>query len=235
MNKALIIALMLMLLSACAPQGQPTEIEPDVVEQATQANVDLTPAQRLAVSAVVHNLSIPVQQAKVVSTEAVDWPDSCLGISAEGTACAEVITPGFRIFLDAAGRQVEYHTNQDGSVILPATIALTWTRAGGIAGFCDSLTVYLSGEVRASNCNASKVVEKPLSEVSSPERITMMNDLISTYGTVNIDASDPKGVSDAMTIKLQLIGQGAETLTSPQARQSLLQFAQELYGKLTNP
>jgi hypothetical protein len=153
----------------------------------------------------------------------------------EGTSCAQVVTPGFRVTLDVAGKQVEYRTNQDGSVILPATTALTWNRVGGVAGFCDNLTIYLSGEVRATNCNTSDVVEKRLSELATPEQIAMMNDLIATYGLVDIDASDPQGVADAMTVKLQLLGQGTQQLTSPQVQQAILQFVQELQNKLMNP
>ena len=229
------MALIIMLLTACAPQGLPTELPPEVVEQATQINVDLTPAQQAAISAVIQNLGVVADQVKVVSTEAVDWPDSCLGIVTEGIACTQVVTPGFRVILDVAGKQVEYHTNQDGTVLLPATTALTWNRLGGVAGFCDSLTIFLSGEVRATNCNTSEVVEKPLRELASPEQIAVMNDLISRFGLVDIDASDPQGVADAMTVQLQLLGQGTEQLISPEIQQVLLQFAQDLQSKLINP
>lgn len=229
------IALMVMLLSACAPQGMPTELPPDVVAQATKINVDLTPAQRIAVSSVVQNLGVAADQVKVVSTEAVDWPDSCLGIATEGTSCAQVVTPGFRVTLDVAGKHVEYRTNQDATVIRPATTALIWNRVGGVAGFCDSLTIFLSGEVWATNCNTSEVVERRLSELATPEQIAMMDELVSRYGLVDIDASDPQGVADAMTVKLQLLGQGTEQLTSQQVQQVLMQFVQDLQSKLMNP
>ena len=236
MRKFLIsISLMIILLGACAPQGQPTELPPEILDQATQISEDLTPAQEAAISTVVQNLGVAAEQVKVVSTEPVEWPDSCLGISMEGTECAQVVTPGFRVTLDVAGQEVEYRTNQDASVILPATTALTWNRVGGIAGFCDNLTIYLSGEVRATNCNTAEVVEKRLSELASPEQIAMMNDLISRHGLVDIDASDPEGVADAMTIQLQLLGQGTEQLTSPEVQQTLLQFVQELQNRITNP
>jgi hypothetical protein len=236
MKKVLIsIALMVILLGACAPQVQPTELPPEVLEQATQVSESLTPAQEAAISAVVENLGVAAEQVKVVSTEPVEWPDSCLGISMEGTACTQVVTPGYLVTLDVAGKQVEYRTNQDATVIRRATTAVTWSRVGGVAGFCDNLTIYLSGEVRATNCNTSEIVEKRLAELASPEQITMMDELISKYGLIDIDASDPQGVSDAMTVKLQLMGQGTEQLTSPQVRQILLQFVQDLQARMMNP
>ena len=226
------MALIILVLAACSPQAQATELPPVIEDQATQVSEDLTPAQQAAISELAENLGLNEDQIKIVSTEAVEWPDSCLGISEDDTACAEVITPGYRVVLEGMGNQVEYRTNEEGTVILPATPALTWERVGGIAGFCDNITVYLSGEIRASNCNTAQVTENRLSEVLSAEEIAMLNEWISTYGEIEIDASDPKGVSDRMTVILKLFGTGNEQITSTEVEQALLQFAQTLNNKL---
>lgn len=229
------ISILIMLLAACAPQAQPTDLPQVIEDQATEIAENLNPAELAAVNAVAQNLGLAAEQIRLVSSEAVEWPDSCLGITTEGIACAQVITSGFRIILDAVGRQVEYHTNEDGTVILPATEALTWSRSGGIAGFCDNLTIYLSGEVRGSNCNTSQPVVRRLSELLSAEEIVSLNEWISRYGLVEIDASDPEGVSDRMTISLKLTGTGTEQLTDPAAQQVLLQFVQSLNDRLMVP
>jgi hypothetical protein len=228
------ITLMILMMSACSPQAQATGLPPDVEGQATHISTDLTPAQRVAISTLSKNLGITPDKIKLVSTEAVDWPDSCLGVSTEGIACSQVVTSGFRVILEANGKQVEYHTNQDASVIVPATVALTWKRSGGIAGFCDSITIYLSGEVQATSCKSGDIVEKPLSDLVSPEEIATLKEWISKYGVINIDASDPAGVADRMTVNLKLVGTGTEKSISPQARQLLLQFVQDLNQKLMN-
>jgi hypothetical protein len=223
---------MILMLSACAPRAQATE-QPSVTEPpATHISTDLTPAQQLTISTLAQNLSITPDKIKLVSTEAVDWPDSCLGVSTEGIMCSQVVTPGFRVILDANGKKVEYHTNQDASVVVPATVALTWERNGGIAGFCDNMTIYLSGEVQATSCKKTNIVEKRLSELVSPAKIATLNDWVSKYGTVNIDASDPVGVSDRMTVNLKLIGTGTQQLTSKDTQQLVMQFAQDLNQKL---
>ena len=188
--------------------------------------------QRAAISALSKNLGLTPDQIKIVSTEAVDWPDSCLGVTVEGFACAQVVTPGFRVILEANGKQVEYHTNQDGTVVVPATVALTWSRSGGIAGFCDNLTIYLSGEVQGSNCKGGEMVEKSLSELLSPKEIATLNEWVSKYGEIKIDASDPKGVADAMSVKLTLHGTGTEQNIGQAEQQLLLTFAQDLYQEL---
>jgi hypothetical protein len=224
------IMLTILLISACSPQAAATEQPAEVEEQPTHVNVDLTPAQRIAISKLAENLGLTPDQIKLVSTKAMDWPDSCLGIATEGIACAEVITPGFRVILEADGKQVEYRTNQDATVIRPATVALTWSRSGGIAGFCDSLTIFLSGEVQSTSCKSGDVVENRLTDILSREEITTLNEWISKYGVVSIDASDPKGVADAMTVKLQLNGNGTQQMTA-QAQKILLQFVQDLSQK----
>jgi hypothetical protein len=224
-------SLMIMVLAACAPRAAATQ-EPVIVEQPTHINTDLTPAQRIAISKVAENLGITPDKVKLISTEAVEWPDSCLGVSTEGIMCSQVVTPGFRVKLEANGKQLEYHTNQDASVIRPATVALTWSRSGGIAGFCDSMTIYLSGEVQATSCKKNDIVEKRLVDLVSAQEMTTMNDWIKKYGNVSIDISDPKGAADAMTVKLQLFGTGTEKLTSQPAQQLLMQFVQNLNQKL---
>ncbi|HSJ86161.1 MAG TPA: hypothetical protein VK909_03055 [Anaerolineales bacterium] len=228
---------MMIVISACAPQAAATE-EPGIIEEQptpTHVNVDLTPAQRIAIAKLAENLDLTPDKIKLVSTEAVDWPDSCLGVSTEGIMCSQVVTPGFRVVLEADGKQVEYHTNQDASVIVPATVALTWSRSGGIAGFCDNLTIYLSGEVQGTSCKQGEIAEKRLNELLSREQIATMNEWLLKYGVVDIDASDPANVADAMSIKVHLAGLGTEKMTSKAVQQILLQFIQDLNQKLMNP
>jgi hypothetical protein len=233
MRKVLVgISLMILLLGACSPQAQPTELPGEIPEDATQVSGNSSAAEDAAISALAKNLGLDVSQIKVVSAEAVEWPDACLGITQEGIVCAQVITPGYKIVLEADRKQVEYHTDETGDVILPATVALTWTRSGGIAGFCDHLTIYLSGEVQASNCKTEQMVEVPLTDVHSQAEIATMNEWVSEYGEVEVDASDPKGAADAMTVKLTLYGLGTEQQASPEAEQALLQFAQNTYQEV---
>jgi hypothetical protein len=233
MKRALLsITLIILLLSACSPQAAATEEPGGAVEQPTQINTDLTPAQRIAISTLAQNLGITPDQINLVSTEAVEWADACLGVQTEGVSCAQVVTPGFKVILDVKGKQVEFHTNQDATVIRPATVALTWTRTGGVAGFCDKLTIFLSGEVQGTNCKNSQMVEKRLSDLLTAEEIATLNEWVSQFGHVSIDASDPQGVADAMSVKVELFGTGSEQMNSQQLQQAILQFVQNLNQKL---
>jgi hypothetical protein len=233
-KKNLISILMLtLIITACSPEAQATE-GPIIDEQPTltQLPADLTPAQRAALTALSENVGLPVDEIKLVSTEAVEWPDGCLGVQEEGLACTQVIIPGFRVILEANGRQVEYRTNEDGTQIRPATVAMTWKREGGIAGFCDSMTVYLSGEVHASSCKGGQYVEERLIDVLSEDEMAKFDEWLSRYGNVNIEASDPKGVSDRMVVILTFMGTGSQQTLSASEKQELVNFAQELFQRV---
>jgi len=146
MSKKLVVSLLSwgLLLAACGPQvtpvvtqpvpttvptTQPTTVPTDVpttipVTQpeptGTPIHVDLTPAQLAAMQALAQQLQIPVEQITLVSTEAVDWPDGCLGVVLPNVSCLQAITPGFRIIFSVNGQAYEYHTNQDGSGVIAA-------------------------------------------------------------------------------------------------------------------
>ncbi len=227
------ITVLIWMFTACVPQA-PTDQPSIIMEMPTLTNIpaDLTPAQLAAIAALSGSLGMPADKTTLVSTEAVDWPDGCLGVVDEGMVCAQVITPGFRILLEANGRQVEYRTNEDGTHLRPATVALTWKREGGLAGFCDYMTVYLSGEVHGSSCNQSQYAEERLIDVLSKEEIAKLDEWVKNYGNINIDASDPKGVSDRMVVVLTLIGTGGQQTLPASNEQELLNFAQELHQQL---
>ena len=238
MKKVIIsIALLLLIVTACLPQAQATEGPSTVDEQPTPTHIpmDLTPAQRAAITALSANLGLPADKITLVSTEAVDWPDGCLGVYEDGLVCAEVITPGFRVILEANGKQVEYRTNEDGTQIRPATVAMTWKRDGGIAGFCDYMTVYLSGEVHVSSCKQGQYVEQRLIDVLSEDEIAKLDEWLGKYGNLNIDASNPKGVSDRMVVVLTFTGVGNDQTVTSSDQQELVKFAQELHQRSSLP
>jgi hypothetical protein len=175
-------------------------------------------------------LGIPEAGINLVRVTMVEWPDSCLGISQPYVMCAQMVTSGYLIALDAGGQQYEYHTNQDGSSIVPASLALTWQREGGIAGFCDSLEIYLSGEVYSSSCKAGWTMES-LGQVLSAAQLAQFKDWMTQYGRVNLDESTPPGTADGMQIKLSLNGTGDQQPTQAE-QQAMQDWAQAVYNQL---
>ena len=66
-------------------------------------------------------LNIAAQGIKLASVEGVEWRNTSLGCPQPGMMYAQVITPGFRVTLEAEGQTYDYHTNQSDHVILCQT------------------------------------------------------------------------------------------------------------------
>lgn len=71
----------------------------------------------LARSAAAAEFGLAADGLDVVEVEAVEWPDACLGVYGPDEMCATVITPGYRVVLEAGGEVYILHTNADGQHI----------------------------------------------------------------------------------------------------------------------
>jgi hypothetical protein len=173
-------------------------------------------------------LGIAANNITAVSSQIIEWPDSCLGSAAPDMACAQMVTPGYIVTLAANGQQYEYHTNGDASVVKPASLGLSWQRHGGIAGFNDSLMVYRSGEIQASWVNGSQ--DSQLSALTLDQQAQLQG-WLAKFGTVSVDHSDPATASDAMSRTLTLIGGGSGQPTAAE-EQAMLDWAQSVLSGL---
>ncbi len=63
-------------------------------------------------------LGISADGVQVISIEAVEWPDACLGVQRADIVCAQVVTAGYKIVLIAEGQRFTYHTDAPGNSIL---------------------------------------------------------------------------------------------------------------------
>lgn len=177
------------------------------------------------------NLGLKENDISVVSNVAIEFPDSCLGVMMDDVMCAQVITPGRIIVLEANGVQYEYHTNDAGSQIQPATLALTWSRDGGFAGFCDSFTVFLSGEIYGNQCKLEDGRMGTFASLLTSSERSKFDTWIGKYGQVSLDESDPKDVSDSMNLVIEFYGLGKGKPGKP-VQQEIFTWAQELFQKL---
>jgi hypothetical protein len=218
-------------LAACQPVTQPAPTPtqpPKTLPTSTSVlPVDLTPAQIVAIGTLSDSLHLPLSQIKIVSTEAVDWPDSCLSVVHANQGCIQTITPGFRILLEANQLQYEYHTDQSGRKIVGATLALLWHRAGGIAGFCDDLQIYLSGEVYGSSCKTGEAY--PLRQLNA-EQLAQLASWVKSFGPVSLQSKDP-AVADSLSTQLSLNGVGGAQPTDSE-KTAIATFAQQVYDQV---
>lgn len=93
------------LLVAETPPTQPTDTSGHP-EAATKAR-DFLAAE----------LGISSSEITIVSVEAVEWSDSCLGLGGAEEMCAAMITPGYRVILEAQGKEYDLHTDESGDNI----------------------------------------------------------------------------------------------------------------------
>jgi len=226
-------------LGACTPLSQtPTEPPSLIIEQPDSGSNDaptkeaLNPIEYIVIRQLSQNLDLSINDISVLENKATDFNDACLGISMQDVMCAQVVTPGHIIVLEANNIQYEYHTNNDGSQIQPATLALTWRREGGFAGFCDNLTVFLSGEIYGNQCKSQpNGTMGTFATILSKDEFAQFNSWIARYGEVTLDASDPKGVADGMMLVIELHGVGNGKPGKP-VEGEIFSWAQDLFNKL---
>jgi hypothetical protein len=185
-------------------------------------------AQEAMITQLSANLGMAKEDIRLVSSSPVQWQDGCLGVALEGVMCPDGVVTGYLIVLEAGGRQFEYHTNGNGSRMMPATWAMGWKQQGGIAGLCQGLTVYLSGEVYGIKCTTES--DGRMAILTTAER-TQLYSWVDQYGMTSIDLSDPRGVADGMSRLMDLAGKGTQQ-PSREVQQTLFAWSQALYQRL---
>ncbi len=73
---------------------------------------------RMAVEDLTQRLSLAPEAIRLVSVGAVEWSDASLGCPQPGMMYAQVITPGYRVVLEAGSKRYEYHTDRAGVAVL---------------------------------------------------------------------------------------------------------------------
>ena len=71
----------------------------------------------LARQALAKELGVDAAAIRVAQIEEVEWRDSSLGCPKPGMNYLQVITPGYRVVLEAQGRRYEYHTDTGKRVV----------------------------------------------------------------------------------------------------------------------
>jgi hypothetical protein len=71
----------------------------------------------LARAALAQELGVAEADIAVVSVEENEWRDSSLGCPKPGMNYLQVITPGYKIILEARGKRYEYHSDTNRRVV----------------------------------------------------------------------------------------------------------------------
>jgi hypothetical protein len=101
-------------------QAEPAGATPESVPGGTEVTPppEAQEVVRLAKEDLAQRLGVAVGQIGLASVEAVEWSDTSLGCPQPGMMYAQVITPGYRVVLEAGGQSYEYHTDTGRFVVL---------------------------------------------------------------------------------------------------------------------
>ncbi len=109
-----------------------------------------------------------------------------------------------------------------------AGLALGWHREGGIAGFCDDLSIYTTGVAYATSCKGQSA--NNLGKVYlSTDQLQQLYDWVDSFKNFELNQSDA-AVADGMTTRLVFNGSSDATVTE-QARLAMLAFAAQIYNQ----
>jgi hypothetical protein len=109
-----LVALMAGLACRPAERGTPGGSSPAGTPVPPEAQAGADAALREASG----RLGLPRDQLAVIRIEPREWSDTSLGCPQPGQMYAQVITPGYLIIVSGRGRQLEYHTDTRGRVVL---------------------------------------------------------------------------------------------------------------------
>ncbi len=104
-----------------------------------EAQADLPPV-RAAIADLAQRLAVPADQIRLISTEAVTWPDSSLGNPEPGMVYLQVLTDGYRVILQHATTRYEYHTDLGTRVTLVGEVSTGLPETPATGG--DSFSVW---------------------------------------------------------------------------------------------
>jgi hypothetical protein len=134
MNTKLVLSLLIAAsLTGCAPRlastdpgsavpGDPATAAtvtpiPSVVPEGTDWPLPAQAARR----ELAESLHLSSDDVRLLSVDAVDWPDASIGCPRLGVLYVPVVTPGYRITLEAGGKNYVYHTDRGDRLVLCPT------------------------------------------------------------------------------------------------------------------
>jgi hypothetical protein len=119
----------LVMLSA---GGQEYEVHTDLTGEQVRVAMEMpegnSAADTVAAAAqefLVGQLGVALGDVQIISVEATEFTDSCLGLGQANESCLQAITPGWLIMVDVNGQAYEVHTDETGQQVRVANPSAT--------------------------------------------------------------------------------------------------------------
>ena len=120
-----------------------------------------------------------------------------------------------------------FETSQSGQADVTRSRAFTWHREGGVAGFCDDVTVYLTGLVTTSDCKGFNA-----QTYLTASQLDQLYGWVYRLGDFDYDDSNAP-LADGMQLTLSLAGTG-QAEPDEQTIRDMIDFAATLDAQLGN-
>ena len=223
----LFVVLLTLLVTACS--GAATPANPDVATpdtgQTGGTSVDPTIASEVATEVSTASPE-PAGESTVV---AVETPVNGTP-AAEGTPAPNetvVATEPSTGTVPTAEVPIENTVPITEGMAIPEGALMVVTRNGGIAGFCDTVTIYNDDRVTWESCNANQGGDATLDATLHDELLQF----VEMYGNIAFEYTDAPGAADAMTIGVHIAGTGSTSLDE-NGQRNLLIFANDVFNSL---
>lgn len=110
-------------------------------------------------------------------------------------------------------------------------LVISWHREGGIAGFCDDLSIYSYGEAIGKSCQWDPNTAAG-EQWFQLEKLSQLYDWMDQFASFDYTQSDPASVVDGMTVTVHFNGSGSTEATDAD-KSVITAFADELFAQYT--
>lgn len=213
-----------LLLSACSGSVASTttilpttsQVTPITLPTPTETLSQEPQAAQSALQALATALNITPSDISLDSVDKMTWKDACFGVQIPGEVCAQGVITGYKILLSANGQSYEYHSNQDGSilVIVPG-LSIEWVSNGQ----CLSAVIRQDEGIKFGNCGGT-VTSVPFADSSQSQDLAFFTGAFAPFdgntsaGMVNFVGL---GAQISKSSEQRMIGEWARLVVSQAA------------------
>jgi hypothetical protein len=172
--------------------GQQVRLAP---ETETESAADPNAATAAAIAHLANELGVAEAEIEVVSLEAAEYSDSCLGLGQPHESCLQAITPGWLVMLSAEGQVYEAHTDEAGQQVRLAAEpvapgieegVVVYQVSGGIAGIMEQYVISANGSVE--KMVGSSEGDGPVQAFAvDPERVSRLLSMLGEAGIFELE------------------------------------------------
>ncbi len=154
----------------------------------------------------------------------VPTPTGTIRFTAHGPTAA---TPAEQRMLAEWAWLVQWEAQNGGPITWSE--ALAWHREGGVAGFCDDLTIDVTGEATARSCAGGQQVKLGRTHLNAAQLADLYRwiDTLQPFQTETVDPA----TADALTVRLAFNGVGPGQATAADV-QAISVFAARVYEQI---